>query len=309
MPFSFVPRLLVIVVVAVLVAAPATAQQQRYSTWSDSSTTTAVQPDRLQELVDKLLGLVDEAEKARAADPRFLRDLRDLARGYHRPWRKLLVSEDFHDGNYTADPTWTVGEGRFWLEPGWGLRSTPTAAAAQAEQPERKMTREEKALAIMGALLGKGGGQDQGGSQPSAAESSVAAIYTPAPITNPFAIEVEFSSWQAKGRLEIGPYQGQDRVAGYRLAYVPGGALQLLRVTARGTAVVDSFPGPVSLEDKQVHRIDWNRYPDGAMTVALDGKDVIKVTDRSFRDPFTGIVLVNQGGDFVLRRLAVYGTQ
>jgi hypothetical protein len=34
----------------------------------------------------------------------------------------------------------------------------------------------------------------------------------------------------------------------------------------------------------------------------------MEVTDRSFRDPFDGIALVNGGGDYALRSITVDGT-
>ncbi len=309
----------VFLVAGVLAATPANADQ-RYSTWGDpaakpAATAAAAQADDVQEMVDKLNTLVDEAEKARAADPRFLRDLRDLARGYHRPWRRLLVSEDFQDGDYTANPVWTVAGGRFWIEQGWGMRSTVAAPVPPPEtaKPQRKMTREEKAMAVFGAILGKAAGQgsDTGPTETPAAvqKPQSAAVHTIAPITNAFALELEMSSWQGQGRLEFGPYQGQSRTSGYRLAYTPGAGLDLLRVTSRGTSIIDTVPGPLTLEDKKPHAVEWTRHPDGTMKIALDGKQVIEVADRGFRDSFDGFVMVNHGGDFILRRLAVYGTQ
>ena len=44
------------------------------------------------------------------------------------------------------------------------------------------------------------------------------------------------------------------------------------------------------------------------MTVAIDGKEMMRATDRGFRDPFDGFALVNRGGDYVLGRVAIHGT-
>jgi hypothetical protein len=75
------------------------------------------------------------------------------------------------------------------------------------------------------------------------------AIQTRLTMTNAFAIEVEFSSWAAEGRLEIGPYQGVpsggDQAQGYILAFTPGGGLELLRVTRRGGVHHRQRPGIV----------------------------------------------------------------
>ena len=63
------------------------------------------------------------------------------------------------------------------------------------------------------------------------------------------------------------------------------------------------------LEDKKAHRIEWTRRPDGAMAVALDGKPLFTAVDRGFTDPFDGFLMINRGGDYILKRLAVFGTE
>ena len=45
------------------------------------------------------------------------------------------------------------------------------------------------------------------------------------------------------------------------------------------------------------------------MTVAIDGKERMRATDRGFRDPFDGFAMVNRGGDYVLGRIAIHGTR
>ena len=60
--------------------------------------------------------MVDDAEKARAADPQFLRDLRGLAQGSDRPWRIQLLNDDFGDGDFTRNPSWTVTAGKYWVD-------------------------------------------------------------------------------------------------------------------------------------------------------------------------------------------------
>ena len=78
-------------------ALPAAAQQSRYSGgWGNPDRPAAGQPAnpadaKTAKLLDELNGLVDEAERGRAADPRFLRDLRDLARRYAWPWPRLSI--------------------------------------------------------------------------------------------------------------------------------------------------------------------------------------------------------------------------
>ena len=302
-------RFLIGLFVFALVSAPASAEE-RYSPWSGAEPSASADRERLQGFVDRLNTLIDEGEKARAADPRFLRDLRGLARGYDRPWRKLALAEDFRDGNFTAGPAWTVTAGRYWVEGGWGLRSKVDPAATQPQQQQQeKLSERDAALAILGTILGQGAGQGKGGGSAATGVAAAAAIHTGVRITNAFAIEIELSSWLGQGRLEFGPYQGADRGSGYRLAYTPGGALELLRVSPWGSSVIERVAGPVTLEDKKAHRIEWTRRPDGAMAVALDGKALFTTVDRGVTGPFDGFLMVNRGGDYILKRLAVYGTE
>ena len=131
-------------------------------------------------------------------------------------------------------------------------------------------------------------------------------------MTNAFAMEVEFSSWAAQGRLEIGPYQGVprggDRAPGYTLAYTPGGGLELLRVSQRGTPAIDRAQVPVNLEDKKFHQLEWTRRMDGAMRIAIDGREILAATDMGFQGDFDGLRMVNRGGDYIFKRFTVYGT-
>jgi len=137
-------RLALILAVALL---PAAAAGQQYQPWNnpDGSTPGAGDTAR-QTLIERLNSLVDEAEKSRAADPAFLSDLRDLARGYERPWRNLVLADDFGDGDFTGNPRWTVTAGRYLVQRGWGLRSIVDAERAAPEQRRLDHTIERPGL-------------------------------------------------------------------------------------------------------------------------------------------------------------------
>ena len=224
----------------------------------------------------------------------------------------MVLSDRFEDGDFTDNPAWTVTQGRYWVERGWGLRSAVKAGAAaqSAPQPEPRKGR-DAAAAIFGRILqqaidpeGKlGGGQTAGGAPATAIQIVLA-------LTNAFAVEIDLSSWSAEGRLEIGPYQGApkgaERAQGYVLAYTPGGELELLRVSPRGSSIIDRRTGLVALEDKKTHRLLWTRNADGLMTVSIDGREVLKASDKAFRGPFDGLRIVNQGGDYIFKRIAVF---
>ena len=69
---------LVAVVILVLLMSVGASAQTKYSTWSNPDSQHAAGNDQLQNFLDKLNSLIAEAEKSRAADPNFLRDLTDL---------------------------------------------------------------------------------------------------------------------------------------------------------------------------------------------------------------------------------------
>ncbi len=94
----------------VLMAGAALAQSSRYGAFD------AGQGDT-QELVEALRALINEADRGRAADPLFLRDLRDLADRFDNPWHARILFDDFRDGDYTRDPAWRVVSGSArWID-------------------------------------------------------------------------------------------------------------------------------------------------------------------------------------------------
>ncbi|MBC8338019.1 MAG: hypothetical protein ISR51_00955 [Rhodospirillales bacterium] len=304
---------------------PRAAPAQQYQPWNNpDSTSTPASNERLQGFVDELNKLIDAAERQRAADPSFLRDLRGLAQGFDRPQWTQVFSDDFQDGDFTRNPGWTVTSGRYWIESGWGLRSAVKAepAPSSGTQQQKSQSGKDVAAAIFGQILQQAldpEGRATGGSQATTGGNVLtpAAIQTAVRLSNAFAIAVDFSSWTqegaASGRLEIGPYQGYPtggvRAGGYVVAYTQGGGLELIRVTGRGSAIIDSRPGPFHLEDKKTHRLDWTRRADGLMTVSLDGRDIMTASDRTYLQNFDGLRLVNRGGDYIVKRVTASGTQ
>ncbi|NQW00728.1 MAG: hypothetical protein HQ483_13575 [Rhodospirillales bacterium] len=308
--------LVLVLVTAQVSFAPRVVQaQSTYKSWQnpDAAAQTAAAEKRLQEFVTQLNSMIDKAEQARAADPLFLRDLRDLARGFDRPWQTLVLNDSFLDGNFEQDPVWQVLAGDYWVEKGWGLRSAITGQAAPADAQAPNRRGEDAAAVLFGQILNQALGGRQERDRRSKNSPTNAMIHTAAAIPNAFALETSFSSWTGDGRLEWVMYQGNarsaSRTAGYRLAYIPGGTIELVRVSSRGTAIMDSAKLPSPLEDKNFHAIEWLRYGDGRMTVSVDGQQALSVTDRGFRDPFNGMALINHGGDYIVKNVQVSGAR
>jgi hypothetical protein len=268
----------------------------QYGSWNtpDSSS---------QELVNELRQLVDKADRARAADPKFLRDLRDLAARYDRPWTTTLIRDDFYDGNYHSNPVWTVVSGSYRVDSATGLRSQVEQATAEQQQVPSDI-----GDVLFGALLQELEKEDK-------KDTSEQARYAPATIkidkriSNAFAVQAELGSWAKYGRADLALYQDSEQFTGYRLSYSPGSQqpLALLRVTKRGESVIDTYQQPLNLEDQRSHLLEWTRDKEGNMVVKLDGATLMRSTDRAVQKDFNGFAFINKGGDYALRRVVVSG--
>jgi hypothetical protein len=277
-----------------LAGSPGRAADSRYNPWQPPA-----QPGGMADLLKNLRSLIDEGERSKAADPTFLDDLRALADSYDNPWPVKLVYDDFRDGDFTSNPPWTVSAGIWRVDSKGrvgGLRSTvygPDTANA-----------------------GPGGGQGFGNyagrpRQGGGNDDEFAAIYLPVTIPNSFAIRLEIAARDDVGRFDFGPYLGQRGNTAYRITYQPGAAsgLALSRVTSQGVRVLGGSSGPVNLDDGKSHVIDWKRDRSGNMTVTLDGRPAIEAGDPMIRKPFDGFLMVNGGGTYWVRSVAVNGSR
>ena len=330
-------RLLVPVLLAGALAAPAAAEEEsRYSEWRADGAE-AEGTDALDALARELEALINDAEKARAADPRFLQDLRDMIAAHvaEAAPREALIRDDFSDGDYTDDPSWEVVSGEFSVEGRLGLRTTIPLSGADTETMrislDTIMETKDELLDRGGALLDKGkdtvtdllsgektfgdlldGDDDEEAKEdtgPSGPEPAV--IVLDADIPNAFALEVEMMSGIAHrdAQFEVDLFQGRGGASGYRLSYMAGDdpGLTLSRFSRRGAEVIGEHDDALALEDGQSHTLALVREGDGTMIATVDGTELIRVKSSALDDPFDGLSLVNGGGDYAIRSIAVYG--
>lgn len=276
---------------------PGLAQSGKYNAWSDPNNPAASEASALKDFKDRLNKLIDEAEKARAADPVFLRDLRALAGEGTAAAMKTILDDAFTDGNFTTNPTWQVISGEYFIENGWGLRNRILTAQSQSSA----QSGDDLAKVLLGTIIKRAAGvQDQQGPVEN-------AIVTRAAIPNAFSVTAEIWSAQPDGHFEIGVFQGQDAVLGYRLLYAGGKGMQLHRVGSSGSSMVQSSANAIAIEDKKFHTVQWTRGTDGTLRVSLDGTEILNVVDRGFSDPFDGLRISNRTGDFIVKRVTVQG--
>lgn len=293
-----------------LAAAQAQSTDNRYNAWTPPG---AVNDARLDAMLKELDALIREAEKARAADGVFLRDLKALSARYQKPTAQRLLFDDFADGDYQRNPTWSVTSGEYWVEKGYGLRSKVTDAPAPANGAAAgggQISKEQLAISVLGALLqGANKNPPAAQPQPTATVNKPSLIETRTRISNAFSATVELSSWKADGVFEIGITQGLDN-AGYRVVYAAGqnARLELVKITSRGRATVDAKT-LTALEDQKVHSLVWTRASDGTMSVSVDDKAILNARDESFRDPFEALQLSSQGADVIVKSVQLMGAK
>lgn len=287
----------ILIAVVCLVPVSAPAQDSRYSTWADPTARDSAGARSLDAFIEKLNKLIDEAEKANAADPVFLQDLRTLANGARTPWNTVVLDDSFADGNFTSDPAWEVLSGKYFIETGWGLRNR-LITAQQSQQPSDG---DDFAKAILGTILKRATGQQDG-----ADEATSNVIVTRTNISNAFSLEIELSSWGQGGNFDVGVFQGENATLGYRLLYAAGKGVQLHRVGGSGSSVIATSE-PLNLEDKKFHTVTWTRGTGGQMRVTVDGNEMIAAADRAFSDPFDGVRISNTSGDFIVKRITAKG--
>lgn len=326
------PHRLLALLLSIALALPAATagagEKERYSEWRGDAAEDDAADDAARALARELEALIDEAERARAADPRFLQDLRDAiaAHAAFTP-RAALIRDDFSDGDFTHDPRWTVASGDFTVDPRLGLRTAVPVAGAgadAADESEGGLTGIGKSALdagksvldagkdVVGGLLGDGEGKEDAakeeGVEPPAPEA--AEIYLAETVGDAFALEIELTSRvaAADARFEIDLFQGETRGAGYRLSYLPGGdpALVLSRFGRRGVTALGAHDGAAALEDGRGHVLGLTRDAEGAMAVSVDGALLIRAESRAPAGPFDGIALVNGGGDYAIREITVY---
>ena len=148
------PLLIAGLVAALLLGGtPSRAQESTYSPWQGQT-----QGGDMPQLLKQLRALIDKADKANAADPVFLDDLRKLADSYDTQWPVKLLYDDFRDGDFTANPVWTVSAGTWRVNLQSRMPGLQSRVAIQQTTGQSSMSTKEAVVGVLGALLGQQAG-------------------------------------------------------------------------------------------------------------------------------------------------------
>lgn len=104
--------------------------------------------------------------------------------------------------------------------------------------------------------------------------------------------------------------KGATRSAGHALVYTPGASppLVMVAVSSRGgTSTLEFADKAPNLTDGKAHTLLWTRSKSGVMSVTVDHQELMRVPDRSFRQPFRGFQIINHGGDYAIRQITIDG--
>ena len=273
-----------------------------------------------QALVNQLRDITQRARKERAADRWLLQALEDLVAKFDWPWSKEIVKEDFYDGEYQSAPAWEVVSGQFWVDASIGLRSrveAPTPTQPTGKTQSQNEQNQDVGKAILGALMQEVMRPDASSSKRESSGprgGGPAEIHLPASITNAFILKASFSTHSPsseRGELEFGILQDKVGDYGYLVTINTGerSSLDLVRVLRGRTSIVERIDMTSDLGVGQRHDLEWRRAPEGTIEVYLDGEKFIQAYDRSFRNPFKRLAIVNRSGDFGVREINILGTR
>jgi hypothetical protein len=257
------------------------------------------QPGDIGQLVHQLRQLIAKAEKAKAADPNFLRDLKNLANSYDQGSMQIL-SDNFNSGQYPDSRRWKViaGDWRIVTQPAAGL-------GTQVNTRQNGNNTQNLVNGLLGALISPQGNNQNQNQQ----GNNYAGLQAPVAIPNAFTVHFEFSSSEDATRFDVGTYRDNNDGA-YFLSYMPTaprGFMLSRSVPGQGTQQIAYSPGIMNLNGRGFHAVDWKRERDGRMTVAVDGQPLIDVTDTAVQKSFDGFVMGNNGGFYIIRNVSITG--
>ena len=286
-------------------AVPVQAEEgNKYGQWQSSD-------DRLENLIHDLDQIIAAGTKARAAHPGFLQDLNAIIDQYRPPKKLVFFSDDFSDNNFSENPAWVVSQGTFSIDIYGGLHSSIPVSRPVAEQESESKSEEDRNMKILLNVLNELTKEEKEQPGQIGSEENRAVISSAASIPNSFNLEFSFRSDSTWGSTSLGVTAGNDPQSGYYLVYraVPSEnrPMQLIKYRFGKPYVIDEVhANSPDLDDGTAHTIRLTRTPNGDMVVMVDGLEVMRTADLSYRDGFTGVIITNNGGSYSYDNIEFY---
>ena len=283
-------------------------EENKYGQWQSSD-------DRLENMINDLDLIIDEGTKARAAHPGFLQDLNSIIDRYRIPDKLVLFSDDFADNNFSENPVWIVGQGTFDIDSYGSLHSSISVSRPAAdEQTEEADSDEDRNLRILLGVLNELRKNGEKEEEPEKKREAKAVISSAAAIANSFNMEFSFRSDSDWGSTSIGVTKDEDPQSGYHLVYRASPAddrpMQLIKYRYGKPYIIDEVhENSPDLDDGADHQVRFIRAANGDMIVSVDNREVMRTADLSYRDDFSGVMIINNGGSYSYDNIEIYVEQ
>ncbi len=264
-------------------------------------------------LLKDLRPLVEKARQERAADRWLLRSLEDLVARYEWPWQREILFDNFRDDDYTHNPTWRVIKGKFNVYRRHGLHSYAEGRRGQRSNntaDERELSTEQMVSRMLMESMGLEDRDSRRDDDGRRHKSRIAKIRVNADISKAFAIDMAFKLGLEEGNeLALVVMQNDKRRYGYRLRLASGkqGFVELIRVRKGRAKVIQSADLSMLLNDDRKHDLSWRQGRNGNVSVLIDGKAILSVQTKMFRDGFRWLQLNNNRGELTVRSVRISG--
>jgi hypothetical protein len=252
----------------------------------------------LNALLTELEQKIGKADERMVAHPKFLDELRALVKQYRAKLRVVFFSDDFSDGDYRYNPAWVVDSGSFQVNASHRLSSEVIQERPAAPQASREKS--SPFSGIVRDILSSPKEESKKEAPPSVVRES--RIHTLAQVGPAFEVDLTLVSKSSSGSMEIVLMGGNPPIPQYRMVYHPAPSaerpIEIIRERDGRSYQIESANQYPSLDDGLPHRIQWSRDSQDRLRVAVDGKEVLSTYEGFYRNPFTGLALVNKGGTY-----------
>ena len=280
------------------------AEENSYGDWQTSD-------DRLENMINDLDRIIEEGTRSRAAHPGFLQDLNRIIDQYRMPLKTVFFADDFADNNFSENPAWQVSTGSFSIDSYGSLYSSIAVRKPVVEKKDEPETEGDRNMRILFGVLNELTKDQSETEEEEEKGSSQAVISSETTIPNSFIMEYSFRSNANWGSTSIGVIQGDDPQSGYHIVYRASPAdnrpLQLIKYRYGKPYVIDEvFENSPDLDDGMDHTTRLSRSANGDMIITINNNEVIRTSDLSYRDDFTGIAIINSGGSYSYDNIEIF---